>query len=140
MTTLRITFAGYIAKAEHKQAGDKALVEVSIKKTHKGRNGNPDDYTWLRVNIWQPADFQVPLLVKGAFIAGSGDVQLRSYVAKDGSKGHSLECRSTSFDVEVAATIPKDGAAPSQPAPAPAPTGPKKYTPPPLDDSESVPF
>lgn len=101
MTILRIHFAGQIMKAEHKDAGGKPLCEVSVCKKHKGRNGAEDTYTWLRVSLWEPAEFQKPKLVKGAFIAGSGDLQLRSYTAKDGSKGSSLECRSTSFDVEV---------------------------------------
>lgn len=101
MTILRIHFAGQIKKAEHKQAGGKAICEVSVVRTHKGRNGAENSYTWLRVTIWEPADFQTPKLVKGAFIAGSGELQMRSYVGKDGAKGHSLECRSSSHDVEV---------------------------------------
>ncbi len=101
MTIMRIAFAGEIKKAEHKTVGDKALVEVSLCRKHKGRNGGEDTYTWLRVCLWQPADFQTPKLVKGAFIAGSGDVELRSFMNKDNVKQQSLECRCTSFDVEV---------------------------------------
>lgn len=101
MTILRINFAGNIMKAEHKRASDKPLCEVSLCKRHKGRNGAEDTFTWLRVTIWEPAEFQMPKLVKGSFIAGSGDAQLRSYVGKDDTKGTSLECRSTSFDIEV---------------------------------------
>jgi single-stranded DNA-binding protein len=112
VTLLRISFAGEIKKAEHKTAGDKPLVEASICRKHKGRNGAEDTYTWLRVTIWQPADFQAPKLVKGAFIAGTGDVELRSYVDKDGKPGKSLECRCTSFDVEVTEGRPQEQSGP----------------------------
>lgn len=101
---LRMSFAGLITKADVKQIGEKTLVEVSLCKKHKGRNGGEDTFTWLRVNIWEPADFQLPKLVKGSFIAGSGDFQLRSY-EKDGQKGASAECRCTSFDIEVSDTV-----------------------------------
>lgn len=101
MTILRMQFAGEIKKAEHKTVGDKPIVEVSLCKKHKGRNGAEDTFSWVRVTIWQPADFQSPKLVKGAFIAGSGDVELRSFVNKDNVKQQSLECRCTSFDVEI---------------------------------------
>lgn len=101
MTLMRMFFSGQIKKAEHREAGGKPLVEVSLCKKHKGRNGAEDSYTWARLTIWEPAEFQVPRLVKGSIISGSGDVQLRSYVAKDGTKAHSLELRCTSYDIEV---------------------------------------
>jgi single-stranded DNA-binding protein len=100
MTIMRVSFAGTIMKAEHKQAGTKPICEVSLCKKHKGRNGAEDSFTWLRVSLWEPAEFQVAKLVKGNFIAGSGDLQLRSFEHK-GEKRQSLECRCTSFDVEV---------------------------------------
>lgn len=103
----RISFAGQITKADVKQISEKTLVEVSLCKKHKGRNGGEDTFTWLRVNVWEPADFQLPKLVKGSFIAGSGDFQLRSY-EKDGQKGTSAECRCSSFDVEVSDGLPKE--------------------------------
>jgi single-stranded DNA-binding protein len=105
-------FAGEIKKAEHKMAGDKPLCEVSLCRKHKGSNGAEATFTWLRVCLWQPAEFQTGKLVKGAFIAGSGDVELRSYTAKDGTKGHSLECRCTSFDVEVTEGRPQEQTGP----------------------------
>lgn len=101
MTLLRMFFSGQIKKAEHREAGGKPLVEVSICRKHKGRNGAEDSYTWAKVTIWEPADFQVARFVKGSLISGSGDVQLRGYTAKDGTKAHSLEVRCSSYDVEV---------------------------------------
>lgn len=105
---LRLSFAGQITKAETKQVGEKTLIEVSLCKKHKGRNGGEDTFTWIRVNVWEPADFQVPKLVKGAFIAGSGEFQLRSFEGKDGSKQVSAECRSSSFDIEVTDGTPRE--------------------------------
>lgn len=110
MTIFRMTFAGEVKKADHKEAGGKKLVELSICKKNRGKQGDPDTFTWLRVAVWEPAAFQVPKMVKGCFIAGSGEVQLRSYEGKDG-KASSLECRCTSFDIEVT-----DGS-PHSPAP-----------------------
>jgi single-stranded DNA-binding protein len=119
VTIMRLTFAGTITKAEPKMAGDKPIVEVSLCKKHKSKG--EDTFTWIRVTIWQPAEFQVAKLVKGNFIAGQGDVQLRSY-EHNGEKRSSLEVRCTSFDVEVAAqevrgeTAQAPAAKPSQPA------------------------
>lgn len=120
MTILKAQFAGEIKKADHKEVGGKKLVEVSICKKNRGKQGDPDTFSWLKICIWAPADFQIPKLVKGAFIAGSGDMQLRSYEGKDG-KATSLECSTTSFDVEVS-----DGSARSE---APAATEPQRAAP-----------
>ena len=118
----RISFAGNITKAETKQVGEKTLVEVSLCKKFKGRNGGEESYTWLRVNIWEPADFQTPKLVKGAFLAGSGEFQLRSFEGKDGSKQVSAECRCSSFDIEVTDGTPREVV---NPHPAPTRAEPK---------------
>ena len=116
MTILRLTFAGQIKKAEHKTINGKALAEVSICKKQKGRNGADDTFCWVKASIWEPAEFQIAKLVKGAFIAGSGEFSSRSYDGKDG-KATSLECRCSSFDVEVS------GDAAPQPAAQPARSG-----------------
>jgi len=114
MTILRLCFAGVIKKADHRQAGDKAIVEVSICKKNRTKQGDPEAFTWVRATIWEPADFQIPKLVKGAFIAGSGDMTARSYEGKEG-KAFSIDVRCTSFDVELS-----DGA-PGERVGAPAP-------------------
>lgn len=136
MTIFKAQFAGEIKKADIKTIGGKTLVEVSICKKNRTKDGEPEAFTWLRVGIWEPAAFQLPKLVKGAFIAGCGDMTLRSYEGKDG-KASSLECRCTSFDVEVSDGSPRgespaiahhaakpydsqaNRAAPRVPAPAP---------------------
>ncbi len=118
MTILRIAFAGEIKKADHKQINGKAMVEVSLCKKHKGRNGAEDSFTWIRVAIWEPAEFQLAKLTKGTFIAGSGDFQHRSY-EKDGKTGHSCDVRCTSFDVEIGGSVTESGAVKRPAAAAP---------------------
>lgn len=110
MTILKAQFAGEIKKADHKEVGGKKLVELSICKKNRTRQGEPDSFTWLKVALWEPADFQIPKLVKGAFVAGSGDMQARTFDGKEG-KQSSLECRCTSFDLEVSDGQPRQQAA-----------------------------
>lgn len=116
MTIYRLAFAGIIKKAEHRTAGDKQIVEVSICKKNKTKEGEDDSYTWIRITVWQPPDFMAPRLVKGSFIAGSGEMTTRSY-EKDGVKATAIEVRCQSFDVEVETTSFTEGAAPARTAP-----------------------
>lgn len=119
MTIFRMIFSGQIKKAEHRTAGGKSLVEVSIcKKT--SRPNEPDAFTWLKVSIWEPADFQAAKLVKGAHISGSGEFKMRSY-EKDGAKGVSAEASCRSFDVEV---VSEGGTEPAHTEARPAPSRP----------------
>ncbi len=124
MTIMRMVFAGQIKRADHKEVGGKKLVECSICRKQKGRNGAEDTFAWLRISVWEPPEFMMPRLVKDAFIAGSGEFSLRSYDDKDGKHKTSAEVRCSSFDVEVAggdgvAQSAQTHAAPSQPPPMP---------------------
>ncbi len=130
MTVLRLSFAGQIKKAEHRTAAGKSLVEVSICKKNRTKQGEPEAFTWVRVTVWEPAEFQAPRLIKGSFIAGTGDLTARTYDGKDG-KATSLEVSCRSFDVEVS-----DGAE-QQAAPAPRQTRP---TPAAQSETEEPPF
>lgn len=135
MTIFKLQFAGEIKKAEHKTAAGKQLVEVSLCKANRKKEGEQDTFTWIRVTIWEPADFQAPKLIKGSFIAGSGDMTHRSYM-KDGQKGHAIELSCRSFDIEVAAG---NGDAPTRTdRPAAKPTRPA--APPPAPFDEEPPF
>jgi single-stranded DNA-binding protein len=116
VSILRLSFAGQIKKAEHRDAGGTPLVEVSICKKNQGKKGE-DTFTWVDINVWKPADFQTAKLVKGNFIAGTGEMTMRSYVDKGGTKGHSIEVRCTSFDVEVSDGAQQEAPAPRQSAP-----------------------
>lgn len=131
MTIARISFAGQIKKAEHKTAAGKPLVEVSVCKKQKGRAGAEDTFLWMRINCWEPAEFQVSKLVKGAFIAGSGDLSIRAFTDKDGKNQVSLEVRCGSFDFEVEGLEDREPAAPAQPRPI-APMGGGEIDPPPF--------
>lgn len=118
MTTFRLNFAGFVTKAEHRNAGSKPIIELSICKKNKVKEGEPDAYTWIKVTCWDAPQFLADKLVKGAFVAGSGDMTLRSYTNKDGAKAVSCEVRCTGWDLECAT---RDGAT-TPAATAPQPT------------------
>lgn len=129
MSLYRLTFAGKAMKVEHKMAGDKPIIEVSLCRKQKGRGNDPETFCWIRVTIWQPPEF-MSRLAKGMFIGGTGELSTRSY-EKDGQKHTSLEVRCGSFDVEI-------GGDSTDAEAAPAPSAPRK----PVhraDDSE-IPF
>ena len=134
MTIMRLFFTGEIKKAEHRMAGDKPIVEVSLCKKFKEKDAD-DSFTWVRITLWQPAEFQVAKLVKGGFIAGSGEFKLRSYKDKDGNKAVSAEIRCTSFDVEVS-----DGPKGDVQVVAAKPVTPSRPTVRPTPDDDQVPF
>ncbi len=127
MTVLRMLFAGEAKKVDLKTVAGKQLLEVSLCRKHKAREGGEDTYSWIKCSIWEPPAFMVEKCVKGSFLAGSGEYQLRSY-EKDGVKGHSAEVRCQSFDVEIGAASSRLGEshpptavqrpAPIKPAPA----------------------
>lgn len=100
MTTFRLNFCGHIKKAETRNAGGKPIVELSLCRKNRTRQGEADAYTWVRVTVWEPADFQADKLVKGSFVAGSGEMAARSYDGKDG-KAVAIEVSCRSFDIEV---------------------------------------
>lgn len=136
MSLLRLFFAGQIKKVEHKTAAGKALVEVSICKKNRTKENDKETFTWIRATIWEPAEFQVAKLFKDAFIAGSGEMTLRSYADKDGKDRVSCEVSCRSFDVEVSGPQ----AAPAEAAPA-APSKPRGAKAAPVaDDEPSIPF
>jgi single-stranded DNA-binding protein len=124
MTIFRLAFAGEIKRIEFRTVGNDQLAEFSICKKNKTKDGEEDSFTWATISLWKPASFQLPKLVKGAFVAGSGEFHLRSYVDKEGLKRQSAECRCTSYDVEVAGPAESKTATehlPPKTAPARAP-------------------
>ena len=130
MTIARLTFAGQIKRAEWRTVGDKQLCEVSICKKRRTKQGEEEAFDWYRINIWSPAEFQTPKLVKGNFIAGSGEFATSSYVSnKDQQKHTTLEVKCQSFDVEI------DGNAAAEPAKPAA-----KKAAAPVEDDQSAPF
>lgn len=116
MTIIRVSFAGHVKKAEHRQAGTKPVVEFSLCRKNKTKDGEPEAFTWIRVTLWEPPEWMAAKIVKGAFIAGSGDAILRSYTDKNGAKAQSLDVRCGSFDVDM----PDERQSGQAPAPAPS--------------------
>lgn len=110
MSLMRMMFSGEVKKVEHRQAAGKPLIEASICKKNRLREGEEESYTWLNLTIWGPfPDWMLPRMVKGAMIAGIGEFTLRSYV-KDGVKQKSADVNCQSFDVEVSDESPRQSA------------------------------
>jgi single-stranded DNA-binding protein len=129
MTAFRLMFAGEIKTVETKNFNGIQFAELSLCKKNYAKQGTDPTFTWVRVGIREPADFLVAKLVKGAFIAGSGEMSARTYQDKDGKDKTSIDIRCTGFDVEM----PRSEAAadfegeqqipqrsPARPRPAPA--------------------
>lgn len=121
MTIIRVSFAGHVKRAEHRQAGAKPVVEFSLCRKNKTKDGEPEAFTWIRVTLWEPPEWMAAKIIKGAFIAGSGDAILRTYTDKNGAKAQSLDVRCGSFDVDMPDERQQTVGAPE---PAPAPTRP----------------
>lgn len=101
MTTLKLHFSGHIKKSTTRQAGTKTVTELQLCKKLPGKDGQPDSFTWIKVTIWSPQDWQSPRLVAGGYISGYGDFVMRSYVKTDQTKGVSGEVRCSSFDIDM---------------------------------------
>lgn len=101
MTTLKLQFSGHIKKVYMRQAGTKTVAEVQLCKKVPGKDEQPDSFTWIKVTLWDPKDWQASKLVAGGYITGCGDFTLRSYEKSDKTKGVSAEVRCSSFDIDM---------------------------------------
>ncbi len=101
MTAFRLMFAGEIKTVETKNFNGIQFAELSLCKKNYAKQGVEPTFTWVRVSVREPADFLVAKLVKGAFIAGSGEMSARTYQDKDGKDKTSIDIRCTGFDVEM---------------------------------------
>ena len=128
MTMLKLQFAGTIKKVETRNAAGKTIAAVQICKKVAGRDVEPGTFTWIRVTVWEPKDWQ--RMVVGGFISGCGDFTSRSYEKTDGTKGTALEVRCSSFDIEL-----PDDRAKGVPATV---SEPKPVAPPPTTIANSV--
>lgn len=117
MPIMRLQFSGEARKVEHKTIGGKSAVEIQLCKKNYTKQGEEPTYTWLRVTVWEPKEFQK--FYDGGFVSGSGELSARSYTNKEGKEKQSLEVRCTSFDVET--PRPTEGSDAVAPAPAPKP-------------------
>lgn len=137
MAVFRMTFAAEAKKVEFKKVGTDEVVEVSICRKQKGRNGAEDTFCWLRISIWKPPEWLSQRLAVGVFIAGSGEFTSRSYESNTGEKKTSMEVRCTGFDIEVGGASDRTAQAPAA-ASAPA-TAPRRPAPA-ANLDEEVPF
>lgn len=137
MTAFRLTFAGEIKTVETKNFNGTQFAELSLCKKNYAKQGAEPSFTWVRVSIREPADFLVAKLVKGAFIAGSGEMSARTYQDKDGKDKSSIDIRCTGFDVEMprGETVAEPESPPQTPQ-----RGPSRPRPAPAADDDEPPF
>jgi len=82
---------GNDAESRFTPSGD-AIVSFSVGV--KSGYGDKATTTWARCQMWgKRAEAVAPYLTKGQLVGVSGEVTLREYEKKDGSKGYSLEVR-----------------------------------------------
>ena len=86
------TFTGNLGNAaEQRFTGDsKSIVNFSVAvKSGYGKNAAT---TWVKCGLWgKQGEAVLPYLTKGQLVGVSGELCLREYQNKDGSKGSSLE-------------------------------------------------
>ena len=103
MTLFRTFFAGEIKRADVRTVGDKSVLEFSLcRKNYGKKDASPDDatFTWINVAIWDPKEFIAENAKKGAYVAGSGEMEMTSYIDKEGEKKAKITIRTTGFDIE----------------------------------------
>ena len=135
MTVFRMSFSGEVRKPTVKEYDGKKILSVQLMKKNYNKDKSAEaTYTWLSVTIFDAKPFQVAQFVDKAFVAGSGEFIMRSYVDKDGSKRQSADVRCNSMDVD-SAYVERE-----QAEPAPVPRVQKSVVPAKVDDSDSPPF
>lgn len=135
MSNFRLTFSGEIKNSREFSMGTKNAVEVQLMKKNYTPQGAEPSWTWIKVLVVEPKDFQKDWLAEGKYIAGSGEFSLKSFTNKDGVKLNGAEVRCSSFDIDApyseAKDTPKASAETAQKRRVPAPA--------PIDDS-GIPF
>ena len=77
---------------ETKFVGQHSVTEFSV--AVKSGFGDKAVTTWIRCQLWgKRGETVAQYLTKGALVGISGELTLREYDKKDGTKGASLECR-----------------------------------------------
>ena len=103
MTVFRINFSGEVRKPTVKEYDGKKILSMQMMKKNYNKDKSAEaTYTWLNVTVFDAKPFQLAQFVEKAFVAGSGEFTLRSYVDKDGSKRQSADVRCNSMDVDSA--------------------------------------
>lgn len=105
---------GADAESRFTPGGD-AVVSFSVGV--KSGFGDRATTTWARCQMWgKRGEAVAPYLTKGQLVGVSGEVSLREYDKKDGSKGFSLEVRVNDLTL-LGKRDSADGAPARQPAP-----------------------
>jgi hypothetical protein len=136
MSNFRLSFSGEIKKSREFNMGTKPAFEIQLmKKNYVAKDAEPS-WTWIKVLVVDPKDFQKDWLAEGKYIAGSGEFSLKSFTNKDGVKLNGVEVRCSSFDIDA----PYSGASQqSEPAPVANKPALKRHMPAPVNDDDFQP-
>ena len=144
------TFSGEIKKCREFNMGAKPAFELKLMKKNYAAQGAEQTWTWIKVIVVDPKDFQKNWLVEGGYIAGSGELSTKSFTNKDGVKLNEVEIRCTSYDIDApysgvdlkAKTEPKSQASYESyiklPADEYSKPAPKRHVPAPVIDDEPL--
>ena len=109
--------------AETKTVGQHTVTSFSI--AVRAGYGKSESKFWLNCNAWNK-DKIAPFLTKGSRVGVTGELSVREYDKKDGSKGYSIELRVNDID------LPPKSDSGNQQTQAPASSG--------MAEMDSVPF
>lgn len=101
MTQFKLQFSGEIKKSREFNMGTKHAFELQLMKKNYAPQGAEPSWTWIKVMVVDPKDFQKDWFTEGKFIAGSGELSLKSYINKDVVKQQSIEIRCSSYDIDA---------------------------------------
>ena len=82
--------------AETKSVGEHSVTSFSI--AVRSGFGKSEKTFWLNCNAWNK-DKIAPYLTKGSRVGVTGELSIREYDKKDGSKGYSVELRVADIDL-----------------------------------------
>ena len=82
--------------AETKSVGEHSVTSFSI--AVRSGFGKSEKTFWLNCNAWNK-DKIAPYLTKGSRVGVTGELSVREYDKKDGSKGYSVELRVADIDL-----------------------------------------
>lgn len=101
MTRFKLQFSGEIKKSREFNMGAKPAFELQLMKKNYTPQGAEPSWTWIKVMVVDPKDFQEDWFTEGKFIAGSGELSLKSYINKELVKQQSIEIRCSSYDIDA---------------------------------------
>ncbi|MEG1542038.1 MAG: single-stranded DNA-binding protein [Victivallaceae bacterium] len=84
-------FAGHLGADPEERSTARGKRVVVLRLAVKNRSASKDETVWCKCNIWHDRyDKMLPYLKKGSAIIVGGDLNLESYLARDGSPQSSL--------------------------------------------------